>query len=343
MHGPPKQRGASIPAADVGSSAHTRGLMSRRSIVVFVVACALSGAPAGAEVRPIAREGAAHAVPLFGTIVHAWDAPDNDPFAPGHRGIDVAAPTGTTVRASADGIVSFAGVVAGNRSVSVDHPADLRTTYSFLGTSAVKKGDVRAPRRHRRNGRHSGPRRAVCRRMSTSRCGVRARISTPCRSISGRARPTYWRSSPRARVSATPRGRVTPSPLRCSRRLRLVVAARIFDLRRGGRFRVAMLPNGSLVASGRPSPSRPDRPPLRFEAVCSSGESESLEALLSPELHASSSGHASLISLVLSLVCLAPSAVAGGRGRRTGLETKTRPWREGSRRRRRAPHESTRF
>lgn len=97
--------------------------------------------PADAELRPTPREGAAHAVPLYGDILRGWDAPDDDPYAPGHRGIDIAAPTGTAVRASADGTVSFAGSVAGNRTVTVDHGDGLLTSYSFLGTAAVKKGD----------------------------------------------------------------------------------------------------------------------------------------------------------------------------------------------------------
>ena len=42
---------------------------------------------------PRPREGAVHSVPLFGTVVRPYDAPEN-PFAPGHRGVDVGAPTG---------------------------------------------------------------------------------------------------------------------------------------------------------------------------------------------------------------------------------------------------------
>jgi murein DD-endopeptidase MepM/ murein hydrolase activator NlpD len=114
--------------------------MLRRAVVLLLVASALVAPRAAAELRPTAREGARHAVPLFGTVVHAWDAPDDNPFAAGHRGIDVAAPSGTPVRASAPGLVTFAGTVAGNRNVSVDHEGAIRTTYSFLASIAVKKG-----------------------------------------------------------------------------------------------------------------------------------------------------------------------------------------------------------
>jgi len=106
----------------------------------LVTALLLMLAPAArGDQAPIPREGATHAVPLYGTVVRPYDAPDN-PYAPGHRGVDVSAPLGSSVRASAPGVVSFAGDVAGDLSISVDHDAHLKTTYSYLGSIAVKKG-----------------------------------------------------------------------------------------------------------------------------------------------------------------------------------------------------------
>lgn len=94
----------------------------------------------GEQEAPRPRPGAGHAVPLYGEIARPYDAPD-DPYAAGHRGIDIAAPAGTVVRASAPGTVSFSGVVVGNRTVSVDHGDGIVTTYSFLATASVKKGE----------------------------------------------------------------------------------------------------------------------------------------------------------------------------------------------------------
>ena len=91
---------------------------------------------------PDIRDGAAHAVPLYGTLVRPWNAPEDDPFAAGHRGVDIAADAGTPVHVSAPGTVTFAGTVAGNRTVTVDHADGVRTTYSFLGTITATNGAV---------------------------------------------------------------------------------------------------------------------------------------------------------------------------------------------------------
>jgi murein DD-endopeptidase MepM/ murein hydrolase activator NlpD len=73
-------------------------------------------------------------------VIRAFDPPETA-FGAGHRGIDIAAPLGTKVRGAADGVVAFAGRVAGGLFVSVDHPDGVRTTYSWLGSLEVARGD----------------------------------------------------------------------------------------------------------------------------------------------------------------------------------------------------------
>src|SRR5436309_2854501 len=74
--------------------------------------------------------------------------PLDNPYAAGHRADNIAAPIGTPVRASADGVISFAGNVVGNLSVTVDHDNGIKTSYSYLGTivarrnQRVARGDV---------------------------------------------------------------------------------------------------------------------------------------------------------------------------------------------------------
>lgn len=77
------------------------------------------------------------------------DAPVTDPFRPppmpwlpGNRGIEYATEPGTPVRAAADGVVTFAGAVAGSLHVTVRHPDGVRTSYSFLASIAVRAGAV---------------------------------------------------------------------------------------------------------------------------------------------------------------------------------------------------------
>ncbi|MEV4949213.1 M23 family metallopeptidase [Streptomyces sp. NPDC053755] len=65
-------------------------------------------------------------------ILRRWDPPAG-PYAPGHRGLDLAAAPGTTVHATAPGVVTFAGPVGGRGVLTITLPATgtppLRTTY----------------------------------------------------------------------------------------------------------------------------------------------------------------------------------------------------------------------
>ncbi|MGY1722558.1 M23 family metallopeptidase [Blastococcus sp. SYSU DS0533] len=72
--------------------------------------------------------------------------PPPHPYGPGHRGVDLAATPGSPVLAAGDGVVVFAGMVAGRPVLSVDHPDGLRTTYEpvrpAVGTGrAVRLGE----------------------------------------------------------------------------------------------------------------------------------------------------------------------------------------------------------
>lgn len=84
--------------------------------------------------------------PLAGPLVVVRGHAPVEPFS-GHWGIDLSAPVGTPVRSIAGGAVTFAGSVAGMRSVTVDHGGGFRSTYSYLsvvtvGPGAISKGAV---------------------------------------------------------------------------------------------------------------------------------------------------------------------------------------------------------
>ncbi|TDC79454.1 M23 family metallopeptidase [Micromonospora sp. KC606] len=79
--------------------------------------------------------------PLDGTPrpVRRFDPPPQ-PWLAGHRGVDLAAGPGTTVRAAGPGTVLFAGLVAGRPVITIGHGAGLRTTYEPVRPD-VRPGD----------------------------------------------------------------------------------------------------------------------------------------------------------------------------------------------------------
>ena len=131
----------------------------RRTILVGIVLAALlsvprvtaAASPAAVRLAPVAAplSGAnpfdpayhTYSWPLIGRIINGYRAPGT-PYGKGHRGIDIAAPVGTDVKASAPGVVAFAGSVAGSLWVSIDHADGVRTSYGYLSTISVAKGDL---------------------------------------------------------------------------------------------------------------------------------------------------------------------------------------------------------
>lgn len=63
------------------------------------------------------------------------------PYAAGHRGIDIRAPVGAEVRAPADGVVHFAGVVVDRPVLSIDHGGGVLSSFEPVETG-LRKGDV---------------------------------------------------------------------------------------------------------------------------------------------------------------------------------------------------------
>ena len=92
---------------------------------------ARAGAPAATGFRlPLAPPA---------VVLTPFRAPAN-PYAPGHRGVDLAGPMGSPVLAAGPGVVVYAGQLAGRGVVSVEHVGGLRTTYEPV-SPAVQPGD----------------------------------------------------------------------------------------------------------------------------------------------------------------------------------------------------------
>ncbi|WP_374250464.1 murein hydrolase activator EnvC [Micromonospora sp. R77] len=112
--GPARSSGAgAVPAGSAGSAGSGSG-------------SAASAGPAGSGSR-MSRAGV-FGWPVPGPPVR-WFDPPPQPWLPGHRGVDLAAPAGAQVRSAGPGVVLFAGLVAGRPVVTVGHADGLRTTY----------------------------------------------------------------------------------------------------------------------------------------------------------------------------------------------------------------------
>jgi murein DD-endopeptidase MepM/ murein hydrolase activator NlpD len=85
-------------------------------------------------------------MPLIGSVLTSGYGMRSHPVLGGlrkHTGIDLAAPTGTPVYATADGVVSRADWYSSyGLYISVEHGASLQTRYAHLSRLAVATGDV---------------------------------------------------------------------------------------------------------------------------------------------------------------------------------------------------------
>ncbi|MGW1676772.1 M23 family metallopeptidase [Saccharopolyspora sp. NPDC002376] len=61
-------------------------------------------------------------------VARPFEAPKHA-YGPGHRGVDLVGEVDQQVLAAGDGLVVFAGQVAGRNLVSIEHETGLRTTY----------------------------------------------------------------------------------------------------------------------------------------------------------------------------------------------------------------------
>lgn len=75
-----------------------------------------------------------------GVVVRPFEAPP-ERWAPGHRGIDLAAEAGQEVRAPADGVVTFAGPVVDRDVLTILHPDGRRSSLEPV-TSTLSPGDA---------------------------------------------------------------------------------------------------------------------------------------------------------------------------------------------------------
>jgi murein DD-endopeptidase MepM/ murein hydrolase activator NlpD len=105
--------------------------------LLLVLAATSAPVPAAAEPAVVAPEAVTLWGPPLGgelTVTRPFDPPPG-PYAAGHRGVDLGGTPWSPVLAAGDGVVVFAGMVAGRPVVSIDHADGLRTTYEPVDPS----------------------------------------------------------------------------------------------------------------------------------------------------------------------------------------------------------------
>ncbi len=108
----------------------------RLAALLILLTCLLTpSAATAAPERPLPPV-ALWTAPLEGPLAvgRAFEPPPHA-YGPGHRGVDLAGSAGAPVLAAGDGVVVFAGMVAGRPVVSIDHANGLRTTYEPVAPS----------------------------------------------------------------------------------------------------------------------------------------------------------------------------------------------------------------
>lgn len=138
--------------------------MSPSALLSAAAALVLAVIPsATTDAAMLAAPAARWAWPLDAphTVVRPFIAPESR-YAAGHRGIDLAGAEGSVVRAPADGVVHFAGIVVDRPVMSLRHPNGVLSSFEPVTTTlaagtvvrrgeaigALQSGHCRAPCLH---------------------------------------------------------------------------------------------------------------------------------------------------------------------------------------------------
>lgn len=117
-----------------------RAVAAGVAVAALAVLVPAPGAGAeGAEPAPVT-----YLPPVDAPVVDTF-RPPRSPYGAGNRGVDYATAPGGPVRSAAPGVVAFAGPVAGGLHVVVLHSDGIRTSYSFLRSVAVRRGQRLVP------------------------------------------------------------------------------------------------------------------------------------------------------------------------------------------------------
>ncbi|MFN0026519.1 MAG: murein hydrolase activator EnvC family protein [Acidimicrobiales bacterium] len=107
--------------------------------LLVVVLVSVGGAPVAAAGPVPSCATRRYLAPVPDPVDVGFHLPQGQ-YGPGNRGLEYATPADRIVKAMGAGEVSFAGTVAGERHVSVRHPDGLISSYAYLATISVSRG-----------------------------------------------------------------------------------------------------------------------------------------------------------------------------------------------------------
>ena len=108
----------------------------RAGTAIAVLAALVAPTAAAADERSVW-----YVPPIDAPVVDGFRPPASQ-YGSGNRGIDYAAAEGDVVRAAADGRVVFAGRIGAHFHVTVLHDDGIRTSYSFLRSTSLRRGQT---------------------------------------------------------------------------------------------------------------------------------------------------------------------------------------------------------
>jgi len=180
---------------------------SRAGLRAVAVAAVVLGL--GAVVAPARADDGAMTTPTDGRVTGIVGGHCSTP-GDGHGGVDISAPTGSTVRAAAAGTVSIAGTAVGSETygtfIRLEHAGEYRTVYAHLSALAVAQRESVAKGQVigyvGSTGKSSGPHlHFEVRLRNVRQAGINA--SFPCGTSVAQCTPIAW-SFPGLSVDAGP-------------------------------------------------------------------------------------------------------------------------------------------
>ncbi len=118
------------------------------SVLLFCFAAFLGAGAQKALAGPVAScagkippLGQKMAWPVDGGVVRSWSL--DCATGQGHRGIDIEAAAGSSIRAAEDGVISFVGFTpaeGGGQTIAINHLSGLKSTYLHLAQTNVTAG-----------------------------------------------------------------------------------------------------------------------------------------------------------------------------------------------------------